>query len=188
MTTRVWQQELDGVPLYNTIFKANLTKRGELVTLGSHFIADPAAASALAPAARAALIVQPPVNVTQAVSLAAADLGDRVAPEQAQVITQPEGAERKQRLQAPGLSDTSAGLTWLPMGASSLRLSWDVTLMSLQLGEMFRIVVDAQTGEVLVRTSLTNEISNASYRVAWRRISPTRRVPASTAWTIFRTP
>ena len=37
--------------------------------------------------------------------------------------------------------------------------------MSLKRGEMFRILVDAQTGKVLMRTSLTVDISDASYRV-----------------------
>ena len=155
MRTIVWQQELGGVPIYNTILKANLTKRGELVTLGSHFMSDPAAAAQLPPAERAALIAQPPVDVAKAVSLAAAHLGDAVAPEQARAISDPQGAERWQRFQAPKLSDTNAGLTWLPMSASEVRLAWDVTLMSLAQNEMFRVVVDAQSGEVLMRTAQT---------------------------------
>src|SRR5262249_22179260 len=59
----------------------------------------------------------------------------------------------------------NAGLAWLPMGPQSLRLAWDVTLMSLKRSEMFRLLVDAQSGEVLLRTSLTSDISNATYRV-----------------------
>jgi hypothetical protein len=87
MTTRVWQQELDGVPLYKTILKANLTKRGELVALGSHFVADPATAAGQPAATRAALIAHPPVDASQAVARAAADLGTPVAPEQTEVLT-----------------------------------------------------------------------------------------------------
>ena len=37
--------------------------------------------------------------------------------------------------------------------------------MSLKRREMFRVLVDVKTGAVLLRTSLTNDISNASYRV-----------------------
>jgi len=44
LKTVVWQQELDGIPLFNTILKANLTKKDEIVTLSSH-LSDPAAAS-----------------------------------------------------------------------------------------------------------------------------------------------
>jgi Fungalysin metallopeptidase (M36) len=157
LVTRVWQQQLDGVPLYQTILKANLTRRGELLTLGSHFLADPAAASALPEPQRARLITQPPITASAAISGAAAD--------QVRATNAPEGAERRQRFEAPGLSDVTAGLCWLPMDERSLRLAWDVTLMSTQLGQMYRTVLDAQTGEVLVRSVLTVDATDASYRV-----------------------
>jgi len=165
MRTIVWQQQVDGVPLYNTILKANLTKDGALVTLGSHFMRDAAAATGLDAPARAALVAQPPVDERSAVSLAAANLGDVVAPEQTATASEGQGAERKQQFTAPGLSDVVAQLAWLPLSSDSARLTWDVTLMSLKQNEMFRVLVDAQTGEVLHRTSLTCDISDATYRV-----------------------
>jgi len=165
MRTVVWQQQVDGIPVYNTILKANLTKTGALVTVGSLFMRDAVAATQMDAPARAALEAQPPVDVKKAVSLAAASLDDEVAPEQAVAQSPPLGAERKQRFTVPKLSDTVAQLSWLPTGAESARLTWDVTLMSLKRGEMFRILVDARTGEVLMRTSLTVDISEASYRV-----------------------
>lgn len=165
MRTTVWQQEVDGIPLYNTILKASVTKDGALVALGSHFLQDAAAATGMDVGRRAALVAQPPINVNQAVSLAAANLGDQIAPEQAAASSAAEGPERKQRFSVPLLSDTMALLAWLPMNATTSRLTWDVTLMSLKQNEMFRVLVDAQTGEVLMRTSLTSNISDASYRV-----------------------
>ncbi len=165
MRTVVWQQQVDGIPIYNTILKANVTKDGSLVGLGSHFMSDAVAATGMAAPERAALVAQPPVDVKKAVSLAAANLGDAVAPEQARETTQAQGAEKMQRFSAPKLSDTFAQLSWLPVSADSAKLTWDVTLMSLAQNEMFRVVVDAQSGEVLMRTSLTNDVSDASYRV-----------------------
>ncbi len=165
MRTVVWQQQVDGVPLYKTVLKANLTKDGALVTLSSHFLADAEGATRMDAGQRVALMAAPPVDVKKAVALAAADLGDQIAPEQVAEASLPDGAERKQRFNAPRLSDTSGQLAWLPMGADTARLTWDVTLMSLGRREMFRVLVDARTGEVLMRTSLTNDISNASYRV-----------------------
>ncbi|CAN5891254.1 hypothetical protein BH11VER1_BH11VER1_00780 [soil metagenome] len=165
MRTVVWQQQVDGVPLYNTVLKANLTNDGALVTLGSHFMADPTGSTHLDAAQRAKLMAQPPLDANKALSLAAGNLGEEVAPEQVVAASQPEGAEKKQRFMAPGLSDTSAQLAWLPMRADSARLAWDVTLMSVARSEMFRVLVDVETGEVLMRTSLTNDISNATYRV-----------------------
>jgi ELWxxDGT repeat protein len=165
LVTRVWQQELDGIPLYKTILKASFTARGELVTVGSHFLAAPETAAGLAADARAGLVAQPPVDVARAIAVAAADLGGKIEAESVRAVSDPDGGERRQRFEAPGLSDLNASLCWLPMSADALRLSWDVTLMSLRLGEMFRVVVDAQTGEVLVRSSLTNDATDASYRV-----------------------
>jgi hypothetical protein len=165
MRTVVWQQQVDGVPLYNTILKANLTKEGALASLGSHFMTDAVGATGMDAPARAALLAQPPVDVKKAISLAAANLGVGVAPEQAAAASDPQGAERRQRFTAPRLSDTFAQLSWLPVSADSARLTWDVTLMSLLRREMFRVLVDVKTGEVLMRTSLTADISDASYRV-----------------------
>jgi uncharacterized repeat protein (TIGR03803 family) len=165
MRTVVWQQQVDGVPLYNSILKANLTKDGTLVTLGSHFLSDASAATGMDVAQRTALVAQPPVDVKKAISLAAANLGDAVAPEQARETMEPQGAERTQRFTAPKISDTLAQLSWLPVSADSAKLTWDVTLMSLKQNEMFRVLVDAKTGEVLLRTSLTNDVSDATFRV-----------------------
>jgi hypothetical protein len=150
---------------HNTVLKANLTRDGALVTLGSHFLSDAATATGLAPTQRAALAAQPPVDARKAVSLAAANLGDSVAPEQARETSPPEGAERRQRFAAPKISDTLTQLAWLPMSEDSAKLTWDVTLMSLEQRAMFRVLVDAVTGDVLLRTSLTNDLSNATFRV-----------------------
>ena len=53
------------------------------------------------------------------------------------------------------LTDAEAGLVWVPMDATTLRLAWDVTLTSRVRGEMYRVLVDAETAAVLVRQSLT---------------------------------
>ena len=51
------------------------------------------------------------------------------------------------------------------MGRAEFRLCWDVILTSRLRGEMFRVLVDAQSGEVMLRRGLTRYISDASYRV-----------------------
>ena len=112
MRTVVWQQQVDGIPLYNTVFKANLTKDGALITLGSHFMRDAATATRMDAAQRAALAAQPPVTVSAAISLAAANLGHAVAAENTAATTAAEGAERKQRFRAPGLSDVTGQLAY----------------------------------------------------------------------------
>ncbi|WP_042724213.1 M36 family metallopeptidase [Chthoniobacter flavus] len=165
MHTVVWQQQVDGIPLYNTIFKANLTGTGAVVAVGSQFMADPTAGTQMDATQRAALIAQPPVDAGNAVSLAAANIGEQVAAEQVAAASSPTGAERRQNLAAPNLSDVVTLLSWLPMDANKVRLAWDVTLMSTKQKAMYQMLVDVQTGEVLLRRSLTADISNASYRV-----------------------
>lgn len=165
MRTMVWQQELDGIPLFQTILRANLTKNGDLVSIGGNFMADPVAASKPLAKDRAALVSQPPVKAERAITLAAANIGTTVEESAVKATGATEGAERKQRFEAPAISDTSAHLTWVPMSANSLRLAWEVTTMSTLRGEMFRVLIDAQTGDVIVRLGLTNYITEATFRV-----------------------
>jgi hypothetical protein len=165
MHTLVWQQTVDGIPVYNTVLRANVTRDGALVTLGSLLVRSPEVATQLDELQRAQLEAHPPIEIKEAIVLAAANLGDELTAEQATEVSVAEGAERKQRFSAPLLSDTMAQLSWLPLNETTLRLCWDVTLMSLAQVHMFRVLVDAQTGEILKRTSLTNDISDATYRV-----------------------
>ena len=117
MRTVVWQQQVDGIPVYNTILKANLTKDGALVTMGSHFMQDAAAATQMDAAhACARSWHSRRWMCNKAVSLAAANLGDAVAPEQAAAtVRAARGRSESSDSAAPQLSDTMAQLSWLPM-------------------------------------------------------------------------
>ncbi len=165
MKTLVWQQELDGIPFFQTILRANLSRDGALITMGGNFLADPETAVGGNAAKRAALIASPPVSAARAVSLAAKNIGTSLDESAITTAGGAQGTEQKQKLEAPSISDTSAGLAWVPMSADSAELAWDVTIMSTARGEMFRVLVDAENGEVLVRQSLTNYISPATFRV-----------------------
>src|SRR5205814_3348350 len=48
---------------------------------------------------------------------------------------------------------------------TEMRLCWEVILTSRSRGEMFRVLIDADTGEPLVRHCLTDYLSEATYRV-----------------------
>src|SRR5207249_4509522 len=74
--------------------------------------------------------------------------------------------DKKQNFHAPGLTgETESHLAWLPMNENSMRLCWAILLTSQKRAEMFQVLVDAETGEILVRHNLTCYISDASYRV-----------------------
>ena len=163
LLTLAWQQELDGIPVFESVLKANVTKEGQLVQIGSHFIPGGKAATGLSDDERSHLVSQPKVEAAHAVAAAVAALGETAGVVQQQGAR--EGVEKRQPLQIEGFSDVSAGLAWLPMSADSLRLVWDTVLTSLKHGEMFRVLVDASSGEPLLLRSLTNDISDATYRV-----------------------
>ncbi|MFN7561587.1 MAG: M36 family metallopeptidase, partial [Prosthecobacter sp.] len=165
MTTLVWQQQHKGIPVYNTIFKANVTQDGEIITVSDHFLSDPEAAAG-------AQDVIPGLPAPEAVSKVAAGLGDVVPPTAVQAQGAASGVEQKQRFNAAKLSDTTAHLTWLPLSAGEMRLAWDVTTFSLERNEMYQTLVDAESGELLYRRSLTADISDATYR-RYTKESPT---------------
>lgn len=167
LRTCVWQQQLDEVPVFEALLISHITKRDELVRVSSHFLRDlPKAAEKAAPH-RAMLKTAPSVSAAQAIAIAAADLGEKVlAVEITSVDAAPVGSQKRQRFKAKPLrGETHAALTWLPMDSSTVRLCWDVILTSGSRGEMYRELIDAQTGEIMVRNCLTKHFSNASYRV-----------------------
>ena len=45
LRTVVWEQELDGIPVFEGLLCAHITKNGELVSLSSQFVPHPAAAA-----------------------------------------------------------------------------------------------------------------------------------------------
>ena len=65
MHTVAWQQQVDGVPMVDTLLKANLTRDGALVTLGSYFMGDAEGATQMSAAERAALIAAPPIDAME---------------------------------------------------------------------------------------------------------------------------
>lgn len=156
MITQVWQQEVEGIPVFYATFVASLTKDGRLITLSSHLVPTPQVEFSLADAKLDAAAAIQKALLSVEVELNPASL----APDGAA-----EGQEQKQRFKAEGITDTMVQLTYLPMSPSRVRGAYDVVSFSLEHNEMFRFVVDAETGEVLYRRSLTEEISNASYRV-----------------------
>jgi hypothetical protein len=183
MRSVVFQQEVDGVPVLDALLIAHTTRRGELLSVSSAFLADPEAAAE--PGSRAALAAGPAVSAAQAVVAAAASLGVTLARSQVEAAgAAAAGPERKQDFRAPGLSgQTRAALAWLP-AEGGLRLCWDVILTSRVRGEMFRVLVDAETGEPWLRRALTFYATPASYRVytsdSPSPFSPGHNTPLST--------
>lgn len=160
----VWHQQLDGVDIFEAVFQANLTADAELINVGSHLMADPEAAAS--DANRASLLAELPVTAEAAVAAAGQEVGERVTKASVRPSGPPAAEpDRKQTFRAAMLTDAEAKLIWVPMDAATLRLAWDVTVSSRTRAEMYRVLVDATTADILVRQSLTAYLSEASYRV-----------------------
>jgi len=167
LRTVVWQQELDGIEIFEAVLIAHTTGRGELVNLSSGFLADAASAADAGVRQRAAAGAPPSLSAMEAAATAWKHLGDSV--ELAALTPMddpPSGLDQRHRFRAETLKrEGEARLIWLPMAASELRLCWEVVLTGRARGEMFRVLVDAQAGGILLRRSLTACISDATYRV-----------------------
>ncbi len=167
LKTVVWQQQVDGIPVFEGVLIAHTTRQGELVNLSSRFLPDPDQAASRGSSRRKQHQTAPSVIAPQAVALAARNVGDPVeAAEVLPLAAAPAGAEQRQQFKADRLKGPAdARLVWLPMAGEQLRLCWQVILTSRSRNEMFRLLVDAETGDVLVRHCLTKYLSDATYRV-----------------------
>jgi uncharacterized repeat protein (TIGR01451 family) len=168
LRTLVWQQELEGLPVADAVLVAHCTENNELVSISSQFVADPARAADRDAPARGQLVNAPPIPLEQAVVRAARNLGDDVKEIGLQRQPANDGARglRRERLTAQQLPGVIYGhLTWLPIAPDRLRLCWEILLTSKVHHETFKVLVDAQTGEVWVRQSLTAYDAAPQFRV-----------------------
>jgi len=166
MRTVVWEQQVDEVPVFEALLISHTTAKGELVNIADQFIPNPQQAADRGVANRKALLANPRVPAQQAVNVAARNIGEKADTNLISLGVAGGRPEKNEKFKAPFLlGEAEAKLVWLPMDEQTLRLCWDVILTSRQRGEMFRVLVDAQTGVVQVRRCLTDYLSEATYRV-----------------------
>jgi uncharacterized repeat protein (TIGR01451 family) len=163
LRTVAWQQQLDGIPVFESVLIGNTTKRGELVSLSSQFLPNLSALADAGTPARARVQAAPPISGIDAILKAAADLGEtwdaakitatgQIAGDGYTVFTTPRKAY--------------ARMVWLPLDRNRLRLCWEVMLDSHQaVPHRYVLLVDAQDGQSWLRRSLTCYISDATYNV-----------------------
>ena len=169
--TAIWHQEHHGIEVFEGVFLAHITQDGELINVASQFV--PGVAGNL-PGEIDAAAAAPLLTVEDALRLTARNLGEELQPNDTlTAVTPPEGPERRQRFTATFLkAEASARLTWLPMDGETLRLCWRVMMKTRNGLARYRVLVDAQTGELMVRHGMTTDLSDASYRV-YTGASPT---------------
>ncbi|MEO8428937.1 MAG: M36 family metallopeptidase, partial [Verrucomicrobiota bacterium] len=166
LRTVIWEQMVDGVPVFEGLLAGHVTKKGELVNISSRFVPAPTQAARLGTPNQAELIRTPSISARQAIVKAAANLGTELEENSLVGLGDPDGAEKRQAFSAPLLrGEARVKLVWLPMNRNSLRLAWRVELSSRARLELYSVVVDAQNGEATLRRSLTSYLTDASYRV-----------------------
>jgi subtilisin-like proprotein convertase family protein len=143
VTHLTWRQSLAGVPAYDSALFANVTADGRLVNAGGapvHDLAVPA--------------TDPPLGPEAARAAARRDLG--LAPDGAAATTAP-GATRATTF--AGTDDTASLVTLAAPGGD--HLAWKLIAAGTN-PYIYEVLVDAATGAVLTRHSLTAAASSAT--------------------------
>ncbi len=178
LRTVVWQQQLDGIPVFEANFIGNITKNGELVNIASRFLPDldecagddvrrltsQFVGQSESPGGVSHESRPVGISAVQAIANALENAGDPIQPSEIYSVGKPisDGAwlpftAKKNR--------TYARLVWLPLDRAKLRLAWEVFITTSRWRESYQVLVDAITGEILVRRSLNRYISDATFNV-----------------------
>jgi uncharacterized repeat protein (TIGR01451 family) len=167
LRTIVWEQQVDGIPVLERRLIAHITKNGELVSIASSFLPGLEQAANAGTPNRAEVQAAPTVSAAEAIVLAAPFMSEEVTLAELRATDpEPAGMIKHQRFAAAVLpGEIDVRLVWVPMTRTTVRLCWDVVAASKSRGEMFRVIVDAQSGDVVMRRNLTSYISDATYRV-----------------------
>ena len=159
--TMAWEQRVNDVPVFEAVVISHTTAKGELISVSSHFASDTARAALLGKPNRA-----PKLAAGQAVERAAETLDVQFALAEVALLEPPVGPEQKHRFNIRHLvGETSAELVWLPISQDELRLCWNVVLKIRSRGETYRVLVDAESGEVILRRCVTAYVTNSTFRV-----------------------
>lgn len=162
--TVVWQQHLDEIPVFEGVFIAHTSREGELASVSSQFISDPQAAADRGMPNWAAKKGKLPISEEMAIVIAGRDLGSQMRVDEVIAVPEPEGRMKKYRA---GKNPRAAmvRLVWAPMSPLAMRLAWEVYLAREAGGDMYRLLVDAESGEVILRHARTFYLSDATYHV-----------------------
>ena len=76
LRTVAWEQQVDGIPVMDSILVAHTTARGELISISSLFVPEPAAAAEKGTPNHTAKVRKPGVSAEQALRIAVENLGE----------------------------------------------------------------------------------------------------------------
>ena len=129
-----------------------------LVSYSSEVVPD------LSRAVRANTVLIP---VVDALALAGRSIGvEQSAASDFNATGEPLGLARKQTFEGDAVIGVAeASLVWLPMNRNTLRMCWRVVIAGRTSGELFQTLIDASSGELLVRQSWSKNAVEAAYLV-----------------------
>ena len=167
LQTTIWQQQLDDIDIFEAVLMGHVTAKRELVNISTHFLANPQKAADAGLPDRKLKQQKPPVSAKEALSVASKAVEEEVGVDAfSELDPTPAGAELKQRFKGePTFNEAAVRLVWLPMSAEEMRLAWLVRLVSRNRGEGFHRLIDADSSELLIRRSITEYLTNATYNV-----------------------
>ncbi len=172
LQTLIWQQRAADLPVFDSYLKANLSQSGEIMGIGSEWMAR--AEQAVVNYQRDYPVTA--ISVEKAIALAAANLGTQVSASQVTSQVSPNSKLKDyQFYQVPGMGATWARQVWLPLSTDEVRLAWEVTATSLASG-LYTLVMDAQSGEAVVRVGRGAADAVPQYQV-YTNDSPTPMSP-----------
>ena len=176
LRTLIWEQRHAGIPVFDGLFMAHVTRAGELVNVASQFLPDPAAA--VAKGQGTGWESRSQLTAVEALARAMADVGvEAPSGDWVKVVGEAKGAEMEQDLSSSLLKGTARlRLVWTPLDSGRARLAWEAFFMPRKLGRMFETLVDAETGAVWVRRNRTYDLSDISLKV-FTGDSPTPCLP-----------
>lgn len=149
-----WRRMVNGAPVFECEVRANVTADGRIATFSSRM-----------PPADVAPIIAPTVlTATDALRLAAANVGVAMAAAPAKLSEDP---GRFVRFVRPvGLNAvTEARFMYFPVNAEELRPAWIVTIGASGDANLYEVFVDAGDGSILRRQNMTTHVAPATYRV-----------------------
>lgn len=192
--TMVWEQDFEGIPVFEGRLAAHVTSNGDLISVSSYVQPHPSEAAGAGVPGWSEILKNVPVSATEAVAKALQAVG--IDPSNLAITPAATSAAptpmQEQVFELPGFSrPAEMSLVWLPVDSRRMLLCWRAIVVN-QSGHLFQVLIDAQNGEVLLRHSWTFGLSNATYRVFGKNsptpFSPGYSTPDSTPPPLEGTP
>jgi hypothetical protein len=114
LRTTVWQQVVDGIPVFEAVLKAHTTARGELVNIGSTWVPDAERVPRKGCRLARHYAPKPPSLRAQALAIAGESVGASIKVDEVAELDAPAGVVKRHNLGAPGLNEAWAEFAGCP--------------------------------------------------------------------------